>query len=98
MLGIGVVEAPIEPSRIAKAQGLFLTNSLRLIRPVTALDGAPLGSLQRSLLEGLLARLCADIARDVRRRSAGDRRSVTFFLSGAGEGTSFPGEQRGTSP
>jgi branched-subunit amino acid aminotransferase/4-amino-4-deoxychorismate lyase len=36
------LERPVAPAELMAAQAVFLTNSLRFIRPVTALDGLPL--------------------------------------------------------
>lgn len=37
-------ERPVAPAELHTADAVFLTNSLRFIRPVTALDGKPLGT------------------------------------------------------
>ncbi|MFK8250771.1 aminotransferase class IV [Ancylobacter terrae] len=58
-LGLDAVEAPLAPADLASADAVFLTNSLRFIRPVAALDGAPLGTAP---LDGLLAALRARAA------------------------------------
>ncbi|SNY93861.1 branched-chain amino acid aminotransferase [Cohaesibacter sp. ES.047] len=42
-LGLSVEEASIEPEQLKKADGLFLTNSLRIMRRVTHLDGNAVG-------------------------------------------------------
>lgn len=60
-LGINTEEAPLTPGRAARAQGVFLTNSLRLIRPVTALDGRMISDASRPQLAAIFARLCDDI-------------------------------------
>jgi branched-chain amino acid aminotransferase len=41
-LGYAVVEGVIEPEALGAADAVFLTNSLRVIRPVTSLDGRKL--------------------------------------------------------
>jgi branched-chain amino acid aminotransferase len=41
-LGVAVEERPIAQGEIGPGTALLITNSLRLIRPVTALDGRPL--------------------------------------------------------
>ncbi|HUR43959.1 MAG TPA: aminotransferase class IV [Aestuariivirga sp.] len=41
-LGFKALERPVAPAELMAAQAVFLTNSLRFIRPVTALDGLPL--------------------------------------------------------
>ena len=38
-LGFSIAEEPIAAETLKKADGLFLTNSLRMLRPVTSLDG-----------------------------------------------------------
>lgn len=53
--GLRPVERAIVPAELAAADAVFLTNSLRFIRPVTALDGNPLGSRG---LASLIERLC----------------------------------------
>ena len=35
-------ERPVQPAELKLAEAVILTNSLRLIRPVQALDGTPL--------------------------------------------------------
>ena len=42
-LGFTVEERTVTPGELAEADAVFLTNSLRFIRPVTALDDTPLG-------------------------------------------------------
>ncbi|MFO1073937.1 MAG: aminotransferase class IV [Geminicoccaceae bacterium] len=42
-IGVPVLEVPLEPERLAAAEGLLLTSSLAGIRPVVALDGQPVG-------------------------------------------------------
>jgi len=54
-LGLAVEERAVKPAEIKAADAVFLTNSLRFIRPVTALDGKPLRT--RDLL-GLSQALC----------------------------------------
>jgi branched-chain amino acid aminotransferase len=49
----------VKPSELRTADAVFLTNSLRFIRPVTALDGKPLA---KGDLSALGATLC-DAAR-----------------------------------
>jgi branched-chain amino acid aminotransferase len=58
-LGLSVEERAVKPAELKKADAVFLTNSLRFIRPVTALDGKPLGHRD---LSALAASLC-DAAR-----------------------------------
>lgn len=40
-LGFTVEERAVKPAELAKADAVFLTNSLRLMRPVTAIDNVP---------------------------------------------------------
>lgn len=54
-LGFTTVERPVAPAELAAAEAVFLTNSLRFIRPVTALDGRPLGT---GTLAALIDTLC----------------------------------------
>lgn len=53
--GLAVEERPLAPQALAGADAVFLTNSVRFLRPVTALDGVPvaqgdLAALQAALL------------------------------------------------
>lgn len=41
-LGIGTLERAVDPAELLAADAVFLTNSLRLLRPVTTLDGVGL--------------------------------------------------------
>ncbi len=41
-LGIQAIERPVGPNELAAADAVFLTNSLRLVRPVTELNGMPM--------------------------------------------------------
>lgn len=41
-LGLGASERPVGPNELPAADAVFITNSLRLVRPVTVLDGRPL--------------------------------------------------------
>ncbi len=58
-LGLDPVERAVLPVELASADAVFLTNSLRLIRPVTALDGRGLG---KRPLEAIVNALCARAA------------------------------------
>jgi branched-chain amino acid aminotransferase len=49
-LGLTVEERAVKPSEIGSAGAVFLTNSLRFIRPVAALDGAPVAQADLSAL------------------------------------------------
>jgi branched-chain amino acid aminotransferase len=55
-LGLTPVERAVRCEELAAADAVFLTNSLRLIRPVTELDGRALG---RRPLEAIVDALCA---------------------------------------
>lgn len=54
-LGMAAEERAVKPGEIGKADAVFLTNSLRFIRPVTALDNRP---LRQADLSGLVQALC----------------------------------------
>jgi branched-chain amino acid aminotransferase len=58
-LGLVPEERAVKPSELKTADAVFLTNSLRFIRPVTSLDGKPLGGGD---LSALVSTLC-DAAR-----------------------------------
>jgi len=58
-LGLAVEERAVKPSELRKADAVFLTNSLRFIRPVAALDGRKVAQAD---LGPLVAALC-DTAR-----------------------------------
>jgi branched-chain amino acid aminotransferase len=51
-LGIQVKERQVKPAEAASADGLFLTNSLRIIRPVAMLDGRRYGPRSK-IVDGL---------------------------------------------
>ena len=55
-LGLAAQERAVAPAELAEADGVFLTNSLRFIRPVTAFDQQP---LRQADLTGLASALCA---------------------------------------
>jgi len=54
-LGLASEERAVKPSEIGRADAVFLTNSLRFIRPVTSLDRKP---LRQADLSGLVQALC----------------------------------------
>ena len=54
-LGLGVEERAVTPAEVRDADGVFLTNSLRFIRPVTAIDQQPVAAGD---LSGLISSLC----------------------------------------
>ena len=58
-LGLAAEERVVKPSELKAADAVFLTNSLRFIRPVTTLDGKPLA---QGDLSALVSTLC-DAAR-----------------------------------
>jgi branched-chain amino acid aminotransferase len=43
-LGLNAIERVVQPMELADADAVFLTNALRLVTPVTHLDGAALGT------------------------------------------------------
>lgn len=56
-LGLGLEERPLSPAALSGAEAVFLTNSVRFLRRVTELDGAPLpagGAAVRAGLEDAL--------------------------------------------
>lgn len=55
-LGLDPVERAVLPEDLASADAVFLTNSLRFIRPVTELDAKPLG---KRPLDEIVNALCA---------------------------------------
>jgi len=61
-LGFTAEETTITPHEILDADAVFLTNSLRLVRPVTRIDGKPIASgAANSILDhlcGLAAHIC----------------------------------------
>jgi branched-chain amino acid aminotransferase len=63
-LGLRAVERRVSLSELSHADAVFFTNSLRLMRQVTALDGQPMG--KRSL-EPLFDALCGSIAQEAGR-------------------------------
>lgn len=54
-LGLATEERKVRPDELRQADAVFLTNSLRFIRPVTAIDQQPLA---QGDLSGLMAALC----------------------------------------
>ncbi|MDF2619587.1 MAG: aminotransferase class [Xanthobacteraceae bacterium] len=56
-LGLAVEERPLAPEALTGADAVFLTNSVRFLRPVTSLDGVPLAQGDLAALQAaLLAR------------------------------------------
>ena len=66
-LGLACREESFTPQTLARVETLFLTNSVRLIRPVTAIAGRALSPspMVGRLLCGLLARIARDTAVDI---------------------------------
>jgi branched-chain amino acid aminotransferase len=56
-------ERPVTPAELLDAEAVFLTNSLRLIRPVHSLDGRPLGR-NDAALAGFFDLLCRMVAEE----------------------------------
>ena len=56
LLGYAVAERAVQPEELVQADGVFLTNSLRFIRPVTHLDGKALARADLGRLEAALCR------------------------------------------
>jgi branched-chain amino acid aminotransferase len=68
-LGVDAREATLAPTDLAAAEAVFLTNSVRLIVPVAALDRHRFAvdhPLPKALLDGLGARIAAECGRDPR--------------------------------
>jgi branched-chain amino acid aminotransferase len=64
LLGLAKAEErPVTPQELLDAEAVFLTNSLRLIRPVHSLDGRPLGR-NDAALTWLFETLCGMIAEE----------------------------------
>lgn len=61
-LGFTLAERPLLPAELGAAEAVFLTNSVRFIRPVTALDGREFAEHRAiaRLAEALKARLTAE--------------------------------------
>ncbi|WP_029348925.1 aminotransferase class IV [Bosea sp. 117] len=59
--GLAFDEAPLRPSDLREADAVFLTNSLRFIRRVTALDGVALRMQATDTLDTLSAALFAGV-------------------------------------
>jgi branched-chain amino acid aminotransferase len=58
---IGAAEASLSPQRLREADGVFLTNSIRLVRPVISLDGLPFPSSSRERIASIFEELCRRI-------------------------------------
>jgi branched-chain amino acid aminotransferase len=68
-LGFNPVERAVAPAEFAAADAVFLTNSLRFIRPVTALDGA---SVREGSLGPMIECLCNLASRQCGRDPRGE--------------------------
>ncbi|GLK82585.1 aminotransferase class IV [Ancylobacter defluvii] len=60
-LGLAVEERPLAPAELGGAEAVFLSNSVRLLRPATALDGAPLAA-GSAVIEALMDELGRRVA------------------------------------
>ncbi|MBT9383753.1 aminotransferase class IV [Pseudooceanicola sp. CBS1P-1] len=60
-LGLTPVEAPLPPEELNRADGVFLTNSLRLMAPLRRLDGTPLSRNGWDRMADLAQVLCRRI-------------------------------------
>ena len=58
-LGLAVTERPLPPSELEAAEALFVTNSLRLLAPVTALGARAYDSAGHATVRRLCAALRA---------------------------------------
>lgn len=67
-LGIAVEERSLEPAELTGARAVFLTNSVRFIRPVTELDGLPLPHDQ-TLFSDLMQHLAERVESECRVRA-----------------------------
>jgi branched-chain amino acid aminotransferase len=67
---LGAEEALIEPVDLSACEAVFLTNSIRLVRPVISLDGRELPQTGaphvRAMFEGLCQKVAADCGTDPR--------------------------------
>ena len=55
-------ERPVSIAELMSADAVFLTNSIRLVRPVTAIDGDPAPQSATEQVRRLFAKLCDEIA------------------------------------
>ena len=74
-LGFTAEERAVKPAELKKADAVFLTNSLRFIRPVIALDGKPLA-------EGDLSPLVSALCEAARLQCGQDPRMVDLAAHG----------------
>jgi len=61
-LGLAVEERPLRPADLDRAEAVFVTNSLRLIAPVTAIGGTTYDSAGHATVQSLWAALRAAVA------------------------------------
>lgn len=85
-LGLATQERVVKPAEIRKADAVFLTNSLRFIRPVTALDQQPVS-------QGDLSRLAAALCEAARLQCGHDPRLIW-----SGPGVKAPAQKEGRKP
>jgi branched-chain amino acid aminotransferase len=71
-IGLDAQEVPLNAAELLAADGGFLTNSLRLIRPVAAVDGETLSPITADLLKSLSTVLYEEIAEE----TGGDPRQI----------------------
>jgi len=62
--GLKAQEAILNPDELTDCDSIFLTNSIRLIRPVTVFDEIPVPQNATAQVGSLLAALCEEIARE----------------------------------
>jgi branched-chain amino acid aminotransferase len=74
-LGLTPEERAVKPAEIRKADAVFVSNSLRFIRPVTSLDGKPLA-------QGDLSPLVAALCEAARLQCGHDPRTVDLAAHG----------------
>jgi branched-chain amino acid aminotransferase len=71
--GLVPVERSLTERDLEEADAVFLTNSVRLLRPVTEIDGATLPHDGRGLVAALFDRMAADVASETGRDPRGGR-------------------------
>lgn len=74
-LGFTAEERAVKPAELKKADAVFLTNSLRFIRPVTALDG-------KALAQGDLSALVSSLCEAARLQCGHDPRMIDLAAPG----------------
>jgi branched-chain amino acid aminotransferase len=58
---IGASQKPIAPGQLLEASGVFLTNSLRIVRPVLSLDGLLLPAAAHEQIAAIFVQQCLRI-------------------------------------